>query len=163
MITNVLPPFLWFTVYISLAARALVFANLSSKSCINLQLFGILIFNNKKSKSIKSLLWNTWSKIVFINFNLEQERSALATVTGIVANNTQAIASSVTDEMILELIMSFSKSKTVFEVSISPRNSHLKERNSATKSESMSAEYVSWTFCAAEFKSASDNWSTDLG
>jgi len=44
--------------------------------------------------------------------------------------------------MILELIMSFSKSKTVFDVSISPQNSRLKERTSATKPESMSAEYA---------------------
>ena len=45
--------------------------------------------------------------------------------------------------MILELIMSFSKSKTVFDVSILPQNSRLEELASATKSESMSAEYVS--------------------
>ena len=62
-------------------------------------------------------------------------------MTGIVANNTQVVASSGTDDMILELIMSFSKSKTVFDASISPRNSRLKEHTSATKSESMSAEY----------------------
>ena len=65
-------------------------------------------------------------------------------MTGIVANNTQAVASSGTDDMILELIMSFSKSKTVFDVSISPQNSRLKARAhlSYTKSESMSAEYA---------------------
>jgi len=79
-------------------------------------------------------------RYVFINFNLEKERSALATVTGIVANNLQTVASAGTDDMILELIMSFSKSKTVFDVSISPQNSRLNNRTSATKSESMSAE-----------------------
>ena len=62
-------------------------------------------------------------------------------MTGIVANNTHAVASSGTDDIILELIISFSKSNTVFDVAIPPQNSPLKERTSATKSESMSAEY----------------------
>ena len=96
-------------------------------------------------------------------FNLEKERSALATVTGRVANSTQAVANSGIDDVMSELIMTFSMSNTVFVASSSLLNSRLKDRTSDIKLVPVSDEYVCCSFVAANSKSISDKFSRDLG
>ena len=69
-------------------------------------------------------------KYVFKIFNLEKERSALATVTERMANRTLAVANSGIDDVKSELIMKFSMSDTVCVASSSLLNSCLKDRAS---------------------------------
>ena len=104
--------------FVNFAILALLFANLSIKSSVFIcfaHSFSIARRARPSSRSCEIVDL----RYVFMIFNLEKERSALATVTGRVANSTQAVANSGIDDVMSELIMTFSMSNTEFVASSS--------------------------------------------
>ena len=82
----------------NLAILALLFANVSINSFIfNCFAHSFSIARRARPSSLSCEIVDL--RKVFIIFNFEKERSALATVTGRVTNNTHAVANSGTDDV----------------------------------------------------------------
>jgi hypothetical protein len=149
----------------NLAILALLFANVS----INSSIFNCFAhsFCTFKSKTIKPVLWDCWSKMGLYIFQLWKR--ALSTGDGQLGEwqtirTRHVVANSGTDDMLWELIMNFSMSNTVFFVfSSSLLNSRLKDRTSVTRLCPRSDEYVCWSSLAANSISVSDNGCSDCG
>ena len=93
------------------------------------------IFSVERMVSFVSLFWLILDRrYVLITFNLEKDRSALATVTGMVRNSTNNFWNCGNDDIILLLYISCNNSLTVFKSEISSLNSLTKDLVSVTKS-----------------------------
>jgi len=99
---------------VSLTARALLFAHLSSKSSVFSCRALAFSLTRRARSSLSCEILDL--KIVFMIFILEKERSALATVIGSVANNIDSsqVRHRQREHGDIELIMSFIRSETVY-------------------------------------------------
>ena len=93
------------------------------------------IFSMERMARLVSLFWLRLDRrYVLISFNLEKDRSALATVTGLARNSTNNFWNCGKDDIILLLYISCNKSLTVFKLEIYFLNSLTKDLASVTKS-----------------------------